>query len=135
MITFCLLSGASVRKRNKARATPLHDACCSGKEEIVAAFIEAGADVNAADCFGSSALHLASRHGHVAATKQLLEAGADWTSTDELGATPREIAKQSAQALRRRKPGVAEQCLEVARVLREETPVRWLNLPHGSRAP
>ena len=122
MVELLLLSGADVTKRNKARVMPLHEACVSGVRSIVEALIGAGADVNAADTFGLLPLHCAGRHGRTVAARLLLEAGADCTARDELGLMPRELAKQRARHLRRRDPELSGRCVEVARILKEETP-------------
>ena len=53
----------------------LFDAARLGREEMIAALLQAGADVTAVDSNGYSALILASYHGHEAATELLLQRG------------------------------------------------------------
>jgi ankyrin repeat protein len=53
----------------------LFDAARLGREEMIAALLQAGADVTAVDPNGHSALILASYHGHEAATALLLQHG------------------------------------------------------------
>lgn len=53
----------------------LFDAARLGREEMIAALLQAGADVRAVDPNGHSALILASYHGHEGATALLLQHG------------------------------------------------------------
>jgi ankyrin repeat protein len=54
----------------------LFDAARLGREEVIVALLQAGADVSAVDANGHSALILASYHGHEGATALLLQRGA-----------------------------------------------------------
>ena len=57
--------------------TPLMFAAYAGAGDAVAALIEAGADIDAADHVGRSALNFAVDRGHVGCAGELLTAGAD----------------------------------------------------------
>lgn len=77
----CLRGGLDVHARDKDGYTPLHWVADMGivngeREAIVAALIEAGADVNAKDFAGRSVLTVAKSVGNENIVRQLVEAGA-----------------------------------------------------------
>jgi peptidoglycan/LPS O-acetylase OafA/YrhL len=90
----------AVRRRCAAGADPerrdpvfgrrmLAWAACSNDPEVVAAVIDAGADVNAQGPLGDTTLHEAVTYGRDAAVAVLLERGADPRLANRLGRTPR----------------------------------------------
>lgn len=66
-----------------AQAGPIHDAAKKGDVAAIAAALDAGADVNEADGFGTPLYH-AVRKGHLAAAKLLIERGADVNATTKV---------------------------------------------------
>ena len=100
----CLESGIPADERDEEGATFLArmittSGCCSDFENVLAAFLEAGADVNARDDAGRTPLHRAvGMSGRLDAetlagvTSALLAAGADPTARDSQGSTPLHIA-------------------------------------------
>ncbi|KAJ1421414.1 ankyrin repeat-containing domain protein [Ochromonadaceae sp. CCMP2298] len=63
---------------------PLHRAAGAGHAELVAYFVELGAEVNARDKSGRTALHWGSISGHSEIIRFLLEKGADITAETTL---------------------------------------------------
>merc|ERR1712154_80364 len=57
-------------------STPLHDAVCCGRQEIVQILVERGAEVNELDYKNMTPLKLAIRYGQEDIEKMLLEMGA-----------------------------------------------------------
>jgi len=77
--------------RDSDGSTPLHCATWKGHEHIVAALLEAGADVNAVnqnDHWGTTPLHAAAHANQAAIAKLLLDHGADTKAKDMEGRTP-----------------------------------------------
>jgi ankyrin repeat protein len=65
-----------------------------GHTAVVAALLEARADVNAAKNDGATPLFMAAQKGHTAVVAALLEARADVNAATDDGATPLFIAAQ-----------------------------------------
>lgn len=85
--------GQDVNERNAQEETPLHFACCGGREEVVDCLISAGADVNARDKRMRTPLFDASGSvsnggGVLECMKRLLAAGADASLPDSNGTLP-----------------------------------------------
>ncbi|MDF3053837.1 MAG: arf-GAP with coiled-coil, repeat and protein 3-like, partial [Geminicoccaceae bacterium] len=78
---------AGIQDRRYA-STPLHGAAAAGHAQVVAALLDAGAEVNHPDVHGTTALSDAARHGHVEVVTLLLKRGADIDPVDENGSTP-----------------------------------------------
>lgn len=53
-------------------STPLHLACATGAEAVVALLLDMGADVTATDSTGAAPLHMAALFGQVAVIQTLL---------------------------------------------------------------
>ena len=68
--------------------TPLHVAALANAPRLIAALVEAGADVEARDEDTLTPLHLAAGADAAAAVAALLEAGADLQARNRLGETP-----------------------------------------------
>jgi len=66
--------------------TPLHRA--TGSPKVVAALIDAGANVNAQDSAGDTPLHWATSHDFLESVKLLLKAGADSNLKNREGRKP-----------------------------------------------
>ena len=69
-------------------ATPLHYAAESGREEMLARLVEAGASLNVRDRDGATPLHRAVEKGWAEGAKTLLDHGADPNAPDNEGRTP-----------------------------------------------
>jgi hypothetical protein len=67
---------------------PVYRACVLGREEVVAALLKAGADVNATTDRGTHALHAAAQHGYSGIVDRLLAAGATVDAANDTGQTP-----------------------------------------------
>jgi ankyrin repeat protein len=72
--------------------TGLHVAAEMGHNEVVAAFLEAGAIVDAMTSQDTTPLHQASMNGHSKVVELLLKAGADVNAQDDNGTTPLDFA-------------------------------------------
>ena len=68
-----------VESKDKGGDTPLILASGFGLKEVVAALIEAGADINVEGNKGVTPLFVASQDGHLEVVKELLRGGADPT--------------------------------------------------------
>ena len=81
--------------------TPLHIAAVANAPRLIAALVEAGADIEARDRDGLTALHAASFTNSLAAIAALLEAGAELEARNYDGKTPLQVANQgdSAEAM------------------------------------
>jgi ankyrin repeat protein len=102
VVNLLLAHQVDLEARDQFSQTALHDAASAGAADIVAALIEAGANVNAQQLgyelpCGSgreripsltTPLHLAAAHGNAATIKVLLEAGAKIEATTNTGETP-----------------------------------------------
>ena len=70
-------NGANVNgTNNELKATPLHTAALRGNVAMVKALVEAGAEVDIADCMGQTPLMYSARGGSVAVSRYLMENGA-----------------------------------------------------------
>jgi len=70
----------------------LHSAALQGNTEAVRQHIEAGADLDEKDAFGSSPLNIAATFGKTEVAEALIEAGADLAIADNQGSRPLHIA-------------------------------------------
>ena len=90
-VASCLRSGADpLAALDEAGGTPLHHAARAASDPaVVAALLEAGADVNAANRGGLTPLHMAATwNRNAAVVVALVEAGADLDARDVRGNTP-----------------------------------------------
>jgi ankyrin repeat protein len=88
-----LLAGdkSLLEARDSDGSTPLHCATWKGHQNVVAALLEAGADVNAVnqnEHYGTTPLHAAAHANQAAIAKLLLDHGADTKAKDMEGRTP-----------------------------------------------
>jgi len=88
-----LLSNDSslLEARDSDGSTPLHCATWKGHQNVVAALLTAGADVNAVNQnghWGTTPLHAAAHANQAAIAKMLLDHGADTKAKDMEGRTP-----------------------------------------------
>ena len=77
--------------RDSDGSTPLHCATWKGHPNVVAALLEAGADVNAVnqnEHWGTTPLHAAAHANQAVIAKMLLDHGADMKAKDMEGRTP-----------------------------------------------
>lgn len=72
-----IAAGAAVNRRHKFGTTPLWQAACHGRLDLVAALLAAGADPGVYDDEGAGSLYWAASKGHAAMVERLLAAGAD----------------------------------------------------------
>jgi uncharacterized protein len=70
------------------KRTCLIEACETGRENVVAALLSKGANLNLTNVNGFSALHLAVDKGFLTIVKMLVEAGADLSIQDDADETP-----------------------------------------------
>ena len=68
--------------------TPLHLAAEFGREDLAAALIAAGADVEASNKLNERPLHTSAKYGHPLVVRLLLARGADVNASDPWGKTP-----------------------------------------------
>ena len=66
-----------------------------GDLEVARQLVEQGADVSAADKYGTTPLHLACKEGHQEVARLLIEQGADVSAVDKDGTTPLHIASRN----------------------------------------
>ena len=88
-----LLAGDAslLNARDTDGSTPLHCATWKGHQNVVAALLEAGADVNGVNTnehWGTTPLHAAAHANQAAIAKMLLDYGADTEAKDMEGRTP-----------------------------------------------
>ena len=77
--------------------TPLHLLAAKFElPEIVVAFIERGAELNALDNEKCTPIMLAVLNNHPATVRELLQKGADATISSEEGETPLDVAKEES---------------------------------------
>ncbi len=81
-----------------AEVPPLVDAAKRGDATAVAALLDGGASVGAADADGSTALHWASHRDDAETVARLLDAGADVDATTDLGVTALWAGSQNGSA-------------------------------------
>lgn len=80
-----------IHARDASACTPLHYAAWKGYPEVVAALLDAGADIeshNQQDHWGSTALHAAAHGGQTAVAALLIARGADVHALNPKGMTP-----------------------------------------------
>eukprot|EP00177_Eucheuma_denticulatum_P005177 GFKZ01009427.1.p1 GENE.GFKZ01009427.1~~GFKZ01009427.1.p1 ORF type:complete len:634 (+),score=85.87 GFKZ01009427.1:592-2493(+) len=77
--------------------SPLMFAARLGQGDVVAALIQAGAQLDHAKGDGFTALHLAALNGNTVACKKLINAGADYRLADETGYFPLQLATRHSQ--------------------------------------
>lgn len=67
---------------------PLHSAVSSGRDDVVEALLQAGADVSIANKGGRTALHYAASKGRLEIARLLIAHGAKINQKDKFGCTP-----------------------------------------------
>ena len=80
-----------IEARDSDGSTPLHCATWKGYPDVVAALLDAGADVNAVnqnEHWGTTPLHAAAHANQTVIAKLLLDHGADTKAKDMEGRTP-----------------------------------------------
>jgi ankyrin repeat protein len=90
-IVDAIKDGANVHARDEYRGTPLLImlmAWNNPNPEVITAFVNAGADVNAQSASGATPLIMAARNLNPKILAALLKAGADVNAKDEYGRTP-----------------------------------------------
>jgi len=136
--------GANVDARDtRTGCTPLCLFCfladISTDSQIIRAFVDAGANPNAADGNGDTPLSFAVRHCHVRAVEALLAAGADHRVRDNNNRTPLHFACYRVtldviQALMRREAGQSELEYITFRNNFGNTPLDCLGIEAGAAA-
>jgi ankyrin repeat protein len=89
---------ASLEEKNEEGHTALYVAAGSNKVETVNALLQAGADVNATNNFGTTPLMKASSLGFDGCVAALLDAGADASARNSYGKTALSLALPSSQS-------------------------------------
>ena len=125
--------GAVESKDAFFRRTPLAWATMHGDPAIVAAVLDAGADVNERDESGNTPLHVVAFFGRNAAGRVLVERGADVLAKNVVGRLPSAIMALPADFAAECAPMVGLNPLGVDDVLRERERLRDL-LPTGPNA-
>jgi uncharacterized protein len=87
-------AAADAVSRNPMALRPLHSACASGAQGIVALLLERGVDVNAKQHGGWTALHSAVNRGDLGLVELLLQRGARPDVPNDDGKTSFELADQ-----------------------------------------
>jgi ankyrin repeat protein len=88
IVSILLQNGAAVDCLAAAtQSTALILACAEGHEEVVQILIRAGADVNAANCYGNTGLHEACRQGYKTIAEMLLAHKASATQSNHKGSS------------------------------------------------
>ena len=72
-----------IDRKHSRGFSSLHEAARNGHADVVAVFMEAGADPNDTTAYGETSLHLAAQTGSAEVCKVLLEAGADPALLDQ----------------------------------------------------
>lgn len=80
--------------RGLKMVTPLHVAAIAGHPAVIAALINAGANVNQADSKNATSLHYASRKGDVEVVFAIVNAGANVNLRDIYGKTAEDVARR-----------------------------------------
>lgn len=99
IVTLLLESPAveDIKRTDRMRRTVLHvlaDSTIEGILDTMGPLIDAGADINAEDCTGSTPLHEAARVGSTILASELVMRGATVHAQDRQGKTPLDIAIQ-----------------------------------------
>jgi len=125
--------GAVNRKDGFYRRTPLAWATMHGDPAIVAAVLDAGADVNERDESGNTPLHVVAFFGRNAAGRVLVERGADPLARNVVGRLPAAVMALPADFAAECGPLIGLNTLGVDDVLRGRERLRDL-LPSGPNA-
>ena len=105
--------------------------CKVGDPNVARLLIDRGADVSAANKYGSTPLHRASEAGHEAVARLLVDRGADVSAADEDGSTPLHRALQRGHEAVARVPQGAIQ-LTAATAPRQQRKYESLLAPSSS---
>jgi CubicO group peptidase (beta-lactamase class C family) len=92
LVIVLLLAAPVWGQEQPAPAVSLHVAALQGNLDIVREYIQAGADLNQKDAWGSTPLMIASTFGRTEVAKALIDAGADLDIRGSNGSTPLHIA-------------------------------------------
>jgi peptidoglycan/LPS O-acetylase OafA/YrhL len=125
--------GAAEMKDAFYRRTPLAWATLHGDPAIVAAVLDAGADVNERDSSGNAALHAVAFFGHDAAGRVLVERGADVLAKNVVGRLPVAVMALPADFAAEFSPLIGLNTLSVDDVLQGRERLRDM-LPSGPNA-
>ena len=122
--------GAVERKDAFYGRTPLAWATLHGDQSIVAAVLDAGADVNERDGSGNTPLHAVAYFGHDVAGRVLVERGADVLAKNAVGRLPAAVMALSADFAVECAPLIGLNTLSVDDVLQGRERLRDI-LPSG----
>jgi surface polysaccharide O-acyltransferase-like enzyme len=125
--------GAFTHRDDFYGRTPLAWATLQGDPAVVAAVLDAGADVNERDGSGNTPLHAVAFFGWDAVGRLLLERGADPLAQNVVGRLPAALMALSADFASESAPLVGMNVLDVSDVLRGRERLREL-LPTGPNA-
>lgn len=89
---FCGISPIGLHTRGHFGDTPLHVAAIRGDVAMIAALLDAGADIGVPGEHGYTPLHEAVSQGHLEAVRLLLARGASTTIVSKFGETPVQLA-------------------------------------------
>ena len=76
MVELLIAKGADIDIQNSSGRTPVHEACVTGRKDVVELLIAKDASINARDDKGQTALSLAKGKGHEEVVELLKKHGA-----------------------------------------------------------
>mmetsp|Transcript_318 Transcript_318/g.927 ORF Transcript_318/g.927 Transcript_318/m.927 type:complete len:607 (-) Transcript_318:21-1841(-) len=94
-----LIEGGLSVNEHGAKGSPLHEACRTGRQEVAAYLLHAGANVNDCDLTRDTPLHCAAWWQHDKICKLLIENGANLNAKEIFGNTPLHDACRNGSSL------------------------------------
>lgn len=92
VLTVLVITQFQIRAQIQSSGTDMYLAALQGNLEIVKKHVEAGANLNEKDQYGSTPLTIAATFGRIEVAKVLIDSGADLNIPNKQGSTPLHIA-------------------------------------------